>query len=352
MQQRKTLTIKAVCYIIKRYVVILCLHLRTIKGENELLSVIIPSYNEEGNIVNTADVVSRLLEENGIDYELVFVNDGSTDKTWELINELATTRDRIVGVNFSRNFGKESAIFAGLETSKGDACVLLDCDLQFPPEVIIEMYNIWENNDVDIVEGRKKSRGKENFVYKAFSHLVYKMINSSSGLDMRAASDFKLMDRAVVDSLNAMPERLTFFRAMSSWVGYKTEKIYFDVQDRQVGESKWTVRKLIKFAINNITSFTSAPLQIVTVCGVITFLISVIMGINTLYNKFWGDASAGFSTVIILQLFTSSIIMFSLGIIGYYISKIYEEIKQRPRYIIKQIVKKDDRSVGGRIWKK
>ena len=317
-----------------------------------MLSVIIPSYNEEGNIVNTADVVSRLLEENGIDYELIFVNDGSTDKTWELINELASTRERIIGVNFSRNFGKESAIFAGLETSKGDACVLLDCDLQFPPEVIIEMYNIWENNDVDIVEGRKKSRGKENFVYKAFSHLFYKMINSSSGLDMRAASDFKLMDRAVVDSLNAMPERLTFFRAMSSWVGYKTEKIYFDVQDRQVGESKWTVRKLIKFAINNITSFTSAPLQIVTVCGVITFLISVIMGINTLYNKFWGDASAGFSTVIILQLFTSSIIMFSLGIIGYYISKIYEEIKQRPRYIIKQIVKKDDRNVGGRIWKK
>ncbi len=317
-----------------------------------MLSVIIPSYNEEGNIVNTADVVSRLLEENWIDYELIFVNDGSKDKTWELIDELASTRDHIVGVDFSRNFGKESAIFAGLETAKGDACVLLDCDLQFPPEVIIDMYNIWKNNDVDIVEGRKKSRGKENIVYKAFSHLFYKMINSSSGLDMRAASDFKLMDRSVVDSLNEMPERLTFFRAMSSWVGYKTEKIYFDVQDRQVGESKWTVSKLIKFAINNITSFTSAPLQIVTVCGIITFLISVIMGVNTLYNKFWGDASAGFSTVIILQLFTSSIIMFSLGIIGYYISKIYEEIKQRPRYIIRKVVKKDDHNVGGRLWKK
>ena len=317
-----------------------------------MLSVIIPSYNEEGNIINTADVVSKLLEDNMIDYELVFVNDGSKDKTWELINELATTRDHIVGVNFSRNFGKESAIFAGLEVSKGDACVLLDCDLQFPPEIIIDMYRIWENNDVDIVEGRKKSRGKENFLYKAFSLMFYKMINSSSGLDMRAASDFKLMDRAVVDSLNAMPERLTFFRAMSSWVGYKTEKLYFDVRDREVGESKWTLRSLIKFALNNITSFTSAPLQIVTVCGVVTFLISVIMGVNTLYNKFWGDASAGFSTVIILQLFTSSIIMFSLGVIGFYISKIYEEIKQRPRYIIKQVVKKNDHSGGGHIWKK
>lgn len=322
------------------------------KGEIGLLSVVIPSYNEEGNVVKTADEVSQLLEKSGIDHELIFVNDGSTDKTWELINGLATSRNNIVGVNFSRNFGKESAIFAGLEVAKGDACVLLDCDLQFPPEVIIDMYNIWKTGGVDIVEGRKKTRGKENFIYKAFSHLFYKMINSSSGLDMRAASDFKLMDRAVVDSLNAMPERLTFFRAMSSWVGYKTEKVYFDVRDRQVGESKWTVGKLIKFALNNITSFTSAPLQIVTVCGIITFFISVIMGFNTLYNKFFGDASAGFSTVIILQLFTSSIIMFSLGIIGFYIAKIYEEIKQRPRYIIKEIVRKDTFNGGGHVWKK
>ena len=332
---------------------ILCLLLQASERRGRiLLSVIIPSYNEEGNVVNTADVVAQLLEDNQIEHELIFVNDGSTDKTWDMINTLATTRENIVGVNFSRNFGKESAIFAGLEVAKGDACVLLDCDLQFPPEVIIEMYNIWKNNDVDIVEGRKKSRGKENILYKAFSLMFYKMINSSSGLDMRAASDFKLMDRAVVDSLNAMPERLTFFRAMSSWVGFKTEKVYFDVRDREVGESKWTLSSLIKFALNNITSFTSAPLQIVTVCGIITFLISVIMGVNTLYNKFFGDASAGFSTVIILQLFTSSIIMFSLGIIGFYISKIYEEIKQRPRYIIKELVRKDDTYGGGQIWKK
>ena len=198
-----------------------------------MLSIIIPSYNEEGNVAKCASVVSKLLSENGIDYELVFVNDGSKDRTWDIISNLARNDEHIVGVNFSRNFGKESAIFAGLETAKGDACVLLDCDLQFPPEVIIEMYNIWKNNDVDIVEGRKNSRGKENPVYKFFSLWFYKMINKSSGLDMEAASDFKLLDRAVVDSLNAMPERLTFFRAMSSWVGYKTERVYFDVADRE-----------------------------------------------------------------------------------------------------------------------
>ena len=308
-----------------------------------MISIIIPSYNEEGNIERTADVVSGLMEKNNIDYELVFVNDGSKDKTWDKINTLAQQRQHIVGVNFSRNFGKESAIFAGLEVASGDACVLLDCDLQFPPEVIIEMYNIWKNNDVDVVEGRKKSRGKENFIYKAFSLWFYKMMGGSSGIDMKGQSDFKLLDRSVVDALNKMPERLTFFRAMSSWVGFKTETVYFDVADREVGESKWTVKSLFRFAVNNITSFTSAPMQIVTVCGVITFLISVIMGVNTLYNKFWGGAGQGFSTVIILQLLTSSIIMFSLGIIGLYLSKIYEEIKQRPRYIIRDIVGKESK---------
>lgn len=305
-----------------------------------MLSVIIPSYNEEGNIIKTAQILEDILEKNGIKYELIFINDGSSDSTWELISGLAKNDSNVVAVNFSRNFGKESAIFAGLEVAKGEACVLMDCDLQFPPEVIIEMYQIWKNNDVDVVEGRKKSRGKENPIYKAFSLCFYKLINSSSGLDMEAASDFKLLDRAVVDSLNRMPERLTFFRAMSSWVGYKTERVYFDVAQREIGESKWNFRSLVKFAVNNITSFTSAPMQIVTVCGVITFIISLVLGVNTLYNKIWGDASAGFSTVIILQLLTSSIIMFSLGIIGYYISKIYEEIKQRPRYIIRDIVRK------------
>lgn len=307
-----------------------------------MLSIVIPSYNEEGNVENTARVVSGILEKNGIKFELIFVNDGSSDKTWDKISAMAKSRENIVAVNFSRNFGKESAIFAGLEVASGDACVLMDCDLQHPPEVIAEMYRIWKNNDVDIVEGRKKSRGKENPIYKGMSLFFYKIINRSSGLDMEAASDFKLLDRKVVDALNRMPERLTFFRAMSSWVGFKTEKVYFEVAERAEGESKWSAKSLIKYAVNNITSFTSAPLQIVTVCGIITFIISVILGVNTLYNKIWGNSAAGFSTVIILQLLTSSIIMFSLGVIGFYLSKIYEEIKSRPRYIIRDIVKKND----------
>lgn len=306
-----------------------------------MLSIIIPSYNEERNIEKTFAVVTEVLEANGIDFEIIFINDGSSDSTWQKISALAHENDNVTSVDFSRNFGKESAIFAGLEIASGDACVLMDCDLQHPPETIIEMYNIWKNNDVDIVEGRKKSRGKESKLYKCFSMLFYRILNKSSGLDMDSASDFKLLDRKVVDALNKMPERLTFFRAMSSWVGFRTEKIYFEVAERQEGKSKWSGRSLFRYAINSITSFTSAPLHLVTVFGIITFIISVVLGIDTLYNKIWGNSEAGFPTVIILQLLTTSIIMFSLGIIGYYISKIYEEIKNRPRYIITKIVKKD-----------
>ncbi|MBR1739904.1 MAG: glycosyltransferase family 2 protein [Ruminococcus sp.] len=313
-----------------------------------MLSVIIPSYNEEGNVRHTKEVLGGLLEKNGIEYELVFINDGSADKTGDLIREMALEDSHVTAVGFSRNFGKESAIFAGLEVARGDACVLMDCDLQFPPETMIEMYRVWEKGGVDIVEGRKNTRGKENLLYRIFSLWFYKLISSSGKLDMKAASDFKLLDRTVVDALNRMPERLTFFRAMSSWVGFNTERVYFDVAEREVGKSKWSTSGLIKFAINNITSFTSAPLQIVTIFGVITFLISLILGVNTLYNKFSGHSEAGFSTVIILQLLTSSIIMFSLGVIGYYISKIYEEIKQRPRYIIREIVRKEQQDTDGK----
>lgn len=289
-----------------------------------------------------AETLDRIFCENKIDYEIVFVNDGSADGTWDKISALAAKNERIAAVDFSRNFGKESAIFAGLEAAEGDCCVLFDCDMQFPAETIIEMYRIWEQGGVDVVEGRKKSRGKENLMYKGFSLLFYKLIGKMGGLDMQDASDFKLLDRSVVDALNAMPERLTFFRAMSSWVGFRSEKVYFEVADREVGSSKWRSSQLFRFAVNNITSFTSAPLQLVTVFGVITFIISLIMGVNTLYNKFFGNSEAGFPTVIILQLLTSSIIMFSLGIIGFYISKIYEEIKQRPRYIIKDRITKND----------
>ncbi len=303
-----------------------------------MISVIIPSYNEQGNVQNTKNVVAKILEDNNIDFQLVFVNDGSSDKTWEVLTELSQNDKRVVSVNFSRNFGKEAAIFAGLKVCTGDCAVVMDCDLQHPPQTIVEMYNIWKNNDVDVVEGVKADRGKENIVYKGFSKLFYKLIKKASKLDMDGASDFKLIDRCVIDALNDMPERLTFFRALSSWVGFKTEKVYFEVAERFDGTSKWSVKSLVKYAISSVTSFTCAPMQLVTGCGVLLFIISLILGVQTIYNYVTGNSLEGFTTVILLLLIIGSVIMFSLGIIGYYLEKIYEEIKKRPKFIIRDIL--------------
>ena len=304
-----------------------------------LLSVILPAYNEEGGIPGAISAVSAALSGAGIPFELVFVDDGSRDRTWDVLSACARENARITAVRFSRNFGKEGAIFAGLKAAAGDACVVMDCDLQHPPAVLPEMYRLWRDGGFDIVEARKASRGKEGLLYKTLAKSFYKLLRSLSGMNLDGASDFKLMDRRVVDSLNAMPERLTFFRALSSWVGYSTAQITFHVAPRAVGTSKWSFRKLFSFAVNSITSFTNFPMQLVTFCGAVFFVFSVALGINTLYNKITGYSAEGFSTVILILLIMGSIIMFSLGIIGHYLSKIYEEIKQRPRYIISDTIK-------------
>ncbi len=303
-----------------------------------MLSVILPAYNEEKMIPIAASAISALLEKEHIDYEIIFVNDGSKDQTWNMILKESKDNRHIVAVNFSRNFGKEAAMFAGLETAMGDCCVVLDCDLQHPPGKIIEMYHLWEQG-YEVIEGVKEDRGQESAFHQFAAGSFYRIISKATGIDMKASSDFKLLDRKVVDTLNQMPERNVFFRALSYWVGYKRIEVSYRVQDRVEGESKWSTKALIKYAINNIGSFSSVPLQITTFLGCFMFLISIILGVNSLIQKFTGHAQNGFTTVILLILLSSSIIMISLGIIGYYIARIYEEIKGRPRYIIKEVIR-------------
>lgn len=298
-----------------------------------MLSIIIPAYNEELNIKNTARVISEIMNESEIPYELIFVDDGSTDKTWEYILSAKEDIPEIRGLKFSRNFGKEGAIFAGFKSCTGDCAVLLDCDLQHPPKLIPEMYSLWQDG-YEVVEAVKSDRGKEGLMYKLFAKSFYKLLKSSSKVNLDGASDFKLLDRKAIDTLNDMPERLTFFRAMSSWIGFKTTQIEFQVAPRAAGETKWKFSQLVKFAVNNLTSFTTIPMQIVTLMGVLFFIFSLIFGVYTVVKFFNGQSLAGFSTVILLICIQGSIVMFALGIIGFYISKIYEEIKFRPRFII------------------
>ena len=306
-----------------------------------MLSVILPSYNEEKMIPVAAETITGILDEAGIDHELLFVDDGSKDQTWNEIQRVSTLNSHVVGVHFSRNFGKEAAMFAGLETAKGDCCVVLDCDLQHPPEKIVEMYRLWEQG-YEVVEGIKEDRGEESGFHKFAANSFYALISKATGMDMAASSDFKLLDRKVVDTLNKMPERNVFFRALSFWVGFKKTEVSYSVRERTVGESKWSTKSLIKYAINNIGSFSSLPLHLVIGMGFIMLLIAVIFGIVALVQKIVGTALGGFTTVILLLLFSSSLIMISLGIIGYYIARIYEEIKGRPRYIISRICGRED----------
>lgn len=305
---------------------------------DKMLSVVLPAYNEEQMIKKTAQVVGDLLEKEQIPYELVFVNDGSKDHTWEKILELKEERAHIKGVCFSRNFGKEGAVFAGITQAEGDCIAVMDCDLQHPPETLIKMYRLWEDG-YQVIEGVKASRGRESFIHKMFAKTFYSIISDATGIDMSRASDFKLMDRQAAEEFLKLPERNVFFRALSSWVGFKTTYVEFDVQEREAGESKWSFKSLVRYAVNNITSFSAAPMQIVTFFGVVFFVFAVLLGIQSLYMYFSGYAVAGFTTVILLLLLVGSILMFSLGVIGYYIAKIYDEVKMRPRYIISEVIK-------------
>lgn len=298
-----------------------------------LLSVILPAYNEESSVPRAAQVICTLLEQADIRHEVIFIDDGSKDDTWTMISAQVANHPQVRGVRFSRNFGKEAAIFAGLAQARGNCVVVLDCDLQHPPEKILEMYRLWEQG-YQVVEGVKVSRGKESPLHTLAAKTFYSLISRATGIDMSRASDFKLLDRRAVDTLLAMREKNAFFRALSSWIGFSTAQVEFEVQPRLEGTSKWSFRSLTKYALVNLTSFSAAPLQLITLLGVVVFLCSVVLGIWSVWQKLSGQALEGFTTVILLQLIIGSVLMICLGIIGYYVARIYEEIKDRPRYIV------------------
>lgn len=298
-----------------------------------LLSIVLPSYNEEQNIAHTTQVLSELLQQEQIDYELIFVSDGSKDGTYQEILKAAEQNPRVRGAQFSRNFGKEASIFAGLQLAAGDAVVVMDCDLQHPPQVIVQMWKLW-NAGYEVVEGIKTSRGRESFLHKCFAGAFYRIMSALIKMDMNASSDYKLLDRKVVNVLLELPEKNTFFRALTFWAGFKTVSVEYEVQERLYGESKWSFFSLMRYAIANVTSFSTLPLQLVTVLGLVSILFSLVLAVQTLVKYLTGTAVEGFTTVILLILIIGGFIMLSLGIIGHYIARIYEEVKGRPRYII------------------
>ncbi|MDF2538226.1 MAG: hypothetical protein K0S76_1247 [Herbinix sp.] len=303
------------------------------------LSVVLPIYQEGSHIKNSIRMIENILVEHHIPYEFILVDDGSTDNTWSEIVSLAKENKHVTSVRLSRNFGKEAALCAGLDYAQGDMVLVMDADLQHPPALIPQLVKAWREEGYDVVEGIKNSRGKENFIYRTCAKFFYYIIYKTSDIHLGKTSDFKLLDRKVIEAWKEMPERATFFRGMSAWLGYDRKQIGFDVAERVNGKTKWSLFRLTRLAANAITSYTSVPLHCITLLGIIMFLGSIILGVQTLFMKFSGKSTSGFTTVILLQLFIGSSIMVSLGIIGIYLTKIYKEVKARPRYLVSKCVR-------------
>lgn len=305
----------------------------------EKVSIVIPVYNEGAHIRKSMTHVGQICDRAGIPYELVLIDDGSKDNSWEEMQSMAKEDARITAVRLSRNFGKEPALCAGLDIAGGAAVIVMDADLQHPPEYIPEMVRLWKEG-AEVVEGVKASRGKEKRSYRFCAKLFYGVLNKVTGIAFDNASDFKLLDRKVVEAMKQLPERMTFFRGMSAWVGFERRTFHFEVAERtDGGASKWSLKRLITLAVTAVTSYTSAPLHCITMLGMLMLLCAIVLGIQTLYMKIAGYAQDGFTTVILLLLFIGSMIMMSLGIIGLYLMKIYHEIKGRPRYLTSRVIR-------------
>ena len=297
------------------------------------ISLVVPCFNEQDNIVPFYDAILKVFNDIPATFELMFVDDGSSDSTFERIQALHEKDERVKCISFSRNFGKEAALFAGIRNIDGDCTVVLDADLQHPPVLIKEMYKLWREG-YEVVEGIKQARGKESAIHGFFTKLFYRMISHAVRIDMVNSSDYKLLDRKVTDELAKLKERNTFFRALSFWVGFKTTSVYYEVADRVSGRSKWSTRSLMKYAIKNVICFSYLPLHIISIVGILFVLIALGIGIDALLSYLRNNAASGFPTIVFLMLIGFGGCLISLGIIGVYIAQIYDEVKKRPQYII------------------
>jgi len=300
------------------------------------VSIIVPCYNEESTLPLLYPELKLLMDsQDGYVWEVLFVNDGSRDNTMDIIKALRSADNRISYVNLSRNFGKENAMLAGFDYVTGDCMIILDADLQDPPSLIPEMLRYWEEGYEDVY-AKRANRGQESWLRKKFSLLFYKILDHSTRFDvLQNVGDFRLLDRCCINALKQLRESERYTKGMFCWIGFKKKEIVFDRADRVAGESNWNFWSLFNLAIEGITSFTTAPLRFATVCGFIiaffAFCLLLFYGIKTLI---WGDPVQGFTTLIVVTLFLGGVQLLSIGILGEYIGRIFNETKNRPTYLV------------------
>lgn len=310
-----------------------------------MLSLVVPCFNEEDNVEKFYSQTVMAFENNIDEYEFVFVDDGSSDKTLERLHSLFDKDgQRVQVLSFSRNFGKEAAIYAGLKNSRGDFACIIDADLQQRPEVVVEMMNIIkEDNTVDCVTAYQAER-KENKLMSAFKSSFYKMINRMSEVNfVNGASDFRLMNRKMLDAVISMGEYHRFSKGIFGFVGFNTKFIPYKVQERENGTSKWNFFKLLKYAIEGIISFSSFPLKLSAYVGFFSAFVSVIYLVLVIIKRLaYGVDVPGYASIVVLVLFLGGLQLMSLGILGEYMSKVYDQVKNRPIYILKEHLKDEE----------
>jgi len=298
------------------------------------LCIVIPVFNE-------ADALARNLEQilagighiDDLRLRVLLVNDGSDDDTVAVAQALCERYPQLSLLSLNRHFGKEAAIVAGLSHVTDDAAVVMDSDLQHPPQLVARMVALWRGG-VQVVEARKLSRPSQSMAYRLMARIFYSAFDTLTGMDLRNHSDFKLLDRSVIDAYLALPERNRFFRGLIQWMHFSSAIVPFDEPQRERGRSKWGLVRLLNLSWQSVSSFTSLPLHLVTLMGFFTFIVSLVLGGKALYDKMSGQALDGFTTVILLLLIIGSVLMFSLGLVGSYLARIYDEIKARPVYLV------------------
>jgi polyisoprenyl-phosphate glycosyltransferase len=298
------------------------------------VSVVVPAFREAKGIAATIEAIEAELRKVVEAYEIVIVDDGSPDETYERVAEIASRNVNVRGMRLSRNFGKESALLAGLRAATGDAVITMDADLQHPPSLIPEMIRAWCNG-AQVVNGVKRDRGHENFFVRGRARLFNKLFSMLSGINVLNASDFKLLDRLAVNIVvDSFPEKIRFYRGLTEWIGFRQTNLLFDVDPRSAGDSSFDLHALISLSLTAIFSFTSAPLRLVTILGGIAMVLGTGIAIDAVWSWFRGESVSGFVTLIVTLLYLGSTIMVSLGIIGEYVAKRYSEIKGRPGYLV------------------
>lgn len=304
------------------------------KNNNTILSIIVPCLNEENNLIEFKSRIIKVINDLSIPYKIYFIDDGSTDKSWEIIKNFSSNDKNILGIKLSRNFGHQNAISAGFQYANSDYVLIIDADLQDPPELLFDMYNKISKNNFNVVYA-KRIKSNENFFKKFTSKIFYIIFNSLSNIKIpRDTSDFRIIDKKILNEIKKFSEKDIFYRGLIPWMGFKSDFVEFERKNRKQGQSGWTLAKMLNFAITALTSFSSMPIRL---SFYLCFLMSIIFIFNSLYALYsylQNDTVKGWTSIVLIISFFNIIVFFILGIISEYVGKIYTEIKNRPNFII------------------